>query len=181
MDEMGVDVLYERLQMLDPEYASTIEENDRYKIIRALEIMYITKKRVSSFKRERKKNGNFDFRCWFLYMKREDLYLRVEKRCLEMIENGFIEEVESLKKLGLEKNISASQSIGYRQCLEFLRTNRSEEEREKFIEEFKKASRRYVKRQLTWFKKEPLFRWLDISSEKERAIEFILQDYEQGN
>jgi tRNA dimethylallyltransferase len=181
MKKMGVDVLYERLQMMDPEYAATIEENDRYKIIRALEIMYITKKRVSSFKRKKETFENFDFRCWFLYMEREKLYSKVDKRCLDMIEKGFIEEVEKLEEKGIEKNISASQSIGYRQCLDFLKTSRSKEEKEKFIEEFKKASRRYVKRQFTWFKKEPLFRWLEISNDLERTMEFILQDYEQGD
>ena len=107
-------------------------------------------------------------------MEREKIYSKVEERCLDMIEKGFIEEVKKLEKLGIRENYSASQAIGYRQCLAFLKTNRTEKQKEKFIEEFKKASRRYVKRQFTWFKKDSNFRWLDVSKiGEDRVIEYI--------
>lgn len=182
VEKIGVESLYERLQLLDPHYAATISEKDKHKVVRALEIITLTGQPVSSLPRPDKiQQGDYDFRLWFLSMPKELLYARVEKRCDEMIKKGFIEEVEKLEKQGLRQNHTASQAIGYRQCLEYLQTDQSAREKDKFILEFKKASRHYVKRQFTWFKKEPHFRWLDLHDLGfERAVEYILQDYEQG-
>lgn len=182
MEEAGPKVLFEKLKSLDPVYAASITSNDRHKIVRALEIIEITKQPVSNFpKADPTQSDLYDYSCWFLYMPREVLYSRVDIRCEEMVEKGFIEEVERLEKLGLRDNYTASQAIGYRQCLEFLKTDRSEAEKQKFIEEFKKATRHYIKRQFTWFKKEPFFRWLNLYEiDFDRAVEYILQDFEQG-
>lgn len=180
--DQGSKALYEKLQLFDPEYASTITSNDKHKIVRALEIIEITKKPVSHFpKPDLSQSDLYDYRCWFLYFPKEILYSRLDLRCEEMIEKGFIQEVEELEKKGLRQNYSASQAIGYRQCLEYLCTSRSPEEKEKFLQAFKLATKHFVKRQLTWFKKEPLFRWLNLHEISfDRAIEYILQDYEQG-
>jgi len=182
MNRLGSGVMYERLQMLDPMYAETISENDRHKIVRALEIIFITKRPVSALPKPVEiDHDKFDYRCWFIYMPKQLLYEKVQQRCEVMIEQGFIEEVERLKKQGLEKNFSAANAIGYRQCLEYLNSPRTAEDLKQFIEEFKKATRHYVKRQFTWFRKEPFFRWLDINKTSEsRALEYILQDFEQG-
>jgi len=180
MEKFGPEALYERLTQYDSEYANTINFRDRHKIIRALEIIALTGKKVSDFKgpREPKVSQEFDFRCWFLYFPTEILYPRIEMRCDEMIAQGFIEEVEGLKD-ALEHNITAAQAIGYRQCLKFLATERSDGDWERFVWEFKKASRRYAKRQFTWFRKEPLFRWVDIDIHGyQKVLELILQDYE---
>ncbi|MBI5346754.1 MAG: tRNA (adenosine(37)-N6)-dimethylallyltransferase MiaA [Chlamydiae bacterium] len=181
LNQMGPDVMYEQLQMLDPDYAKTISEKDKHKIIRALEIIALTKKKVSDIPKPQKVEDLFDFRCWFIYKPKEILYPLIEIRCDEMINKGFIEEVVELEKKGIRQNSSASQAIGYRQCLNFLTTDRSRDQKEHFVHEFKKASRHFVKRQFTWFRKEPLFRWLNVDEiNQERVIEFILQDYEQG-
>jgi len=182
MKALGPEVLYERLQMFDPSYADTISEFDRHKIIRALEIMSISERRVSDFpKSDQPIEQEYDFRCWFLYYPREKLYSRIEKRCDEMLEMGFLEEVKTLEKMGLRNNSSAAQAIGYRQALEYLSSPQTVEDYEKFMSEFKKASRHYAKRQFTWFRKEPLFRWLNIDEHPfERLKELILQDFEQG-
>ncbi|NGX33790.1 MAG: tRNA dimethylallyltransferase [Candidatus Anoxychlamydiales bacterium] len=182
LEEMGADVLYERLQMLDPEYAKTITYRDKHKIVRALEIMSITKKKVSEIpKPDVNQKPLYNYRLWFLYLPKEDIYDFIDKRCDQMIENGFIEEVKKLKSKGLEDNYSASQAIGYRQCLKFLNSNQNLDDRITFIEEFKKASKKYVKRQFTWFKKEKNFRPLNLKEIGiEKAKEYILQDYEQS-
>jgi len=181
MNRKGSLALYDRLYLLDPEYAKTITQNDRQKIIRALEIMSITRRKVSDFQRVvHEEHEALDFRCWFLYLPKEILYPLIEKRCEEMVDQGFVEEVKCLEKEGLRDNLSASQAIGYRQCLDFLRSSQTEADFARFIADFKTASRHYAKRQLTWFKKEPLFRWLDLSKVSEAsAIEFIIQDFEQ--
>ncbi len=182
VEKIGVESLYERLQLLDPKYAATISEKDKHKVVRALEIITLTGHPVSNFpKTDKIQQGDYDFRLWFISMPKERLYSRVEMRCDEMIKRGFIEEVKELEKKGLRRNYTASQAIGYRQCLEYLQTDQSERAKEKFILEFKKASRHYVKRQFTWFKKEPHFRWLDLHDLGfERVVEYIMQDYEQG-
>jgi tRNA dimethylallyltransferase len=99
-----------------------------------------------------------------------------------MIRKGFLDEVRELEKNGLRENLSASQAIGYRQALQFLSSAQTAEDHQNFIDEFKKASRHYSKRQFTWFRKEPLFRWLNIEEHPpERLKELILQDFEQGD
>ena len=181
MEASGPLVLYDRLKILDPDYAAKITARDRQKIIRGLEIMQLTNQKVSFFETGRAPSEEFDFRCWFLYMPKEELYPLIEKRCEEMIAAGFVEEVKKLKAEGICKNQSASQAIGYRQCLEFLSTPQSSDDWLQFIDHFKQASRRYAKRQMTWFRKEPSFRWLNLHQVgPERAIEVMLQDYEQS-
>jgi len=183
MKELGPEVLYERLQMLDSEYAATISEYDRHKIIRSLEIMAIAERRVSDFPKPGKlQEQEWDFRCWFIYYPRERLYSRIEIRCEEMVRKGFLQEVRDLEKKGLRSNLSASQAIGYRQALEYLDSPQTEEDLQNFIAKFKKASRHYAKRQFTWFRKEPLFRWLDCDAHShEQLKEIILQDFEQND
>jgi tRNA dimethylallyltransferase len=183
MRDLGAEVLYERLQMLDPDYAKTISEQDRHKIIRALEIMALSDRKVSDFpKSNQLQEQEYDFRCWFIYYPREKLYSRIEMRCDDMIRKGFLEEVKELDKKGLRQNTSAAQAIGYSQALAFLDSPQTGADFEHFVTEFKKASRHYAKRQFTWFRKEPLFRWLSIDEHPtERLKELILQDFEQGD
>ena len=96
-----------------------------------------------------------------------------------MIQDGFLEEVEKLMKEGLLTNTSASQAIGYRQAIEYLQSKQTKEDFEKFVESFKKASRHYAKRQFTWFRREPIFKWLDLEAhDTEVALEIVKQEYE---
>lgn len=178
--EKGTAVLYQRLKELDPEYARSITGQDRQKIVRALEIISLAQERVSQFS-----NGSmahaaqYDFRCWFLYLPREILYPQIEKRCERMLAEGLVEEVTRLKKQGLIGNRSAAQAIGYRQCIEYLDSPQSQEDWDHFSLTFKQASRRYAKRQFTWFRKEPLFRWLNMHAmARDEVVEMIVQDYE---
>jgi tRNA dimethylallyltransferase len=183
MEDLGPEVLYERLQMYDPDYARTISEHDRHKITRALEIMSLSERRVSDFpKADKLAEQEYDFRCWFLHYPREKLYTRVEMRCEEMVRRGFLDEVRRLDQIGLRNNPSASQAIGYRQALQFLDSPQSKSDFEKFLADFKRASRHYAKRQFTWFRKEPHFRWVNLDEHPpEKVKELILQDYEQGD
>lgn len=180
MLDKGADAMYERLKKIDPDYALTITANDKQKIVRAFEIITLTDRKVSHFSKQTSSEmQSYDFRCWFLYKTKEVLYPAIESRCEQMLKDGFLEEVKTLEKQGLSKNSTASQAIGYRQCLDYLLSSQSGEEWRKFLVSFKQASRRYAKRQFTWFRKEPLFRWLDMQSVSfEHAAEMIIQDYE---
>lgn len=177
---LGSEALYERLKQLDIEYANTITIHDKQKIVRALEIIALTGKKVSELSwKARKKPLNYDFRCWFLQRPRENLYRRIEKRCEKMLDQGLVTEVIELQKKGLCLNQSASQAIGYRQTLDFLKTSQTRDDYRHYLEVFKQASRNYAKRQLTWFRQEPLFQGLDLDlHDPETAVDIIMQDYE---
>lgn len=179
-DEQGAEEMYKQLYELDPTYARTITRRDRQKIIRGLEIITITRKPVSSLEwKQQNRPRDWDFRCWFLYRPKEVLYERINQRCDQMVARGFLDEVKALEDVGLRDNPSASQAIGYRQALEFLDSEQTAEDYATFLRSFKKASRRYAKQQFTWFRKESLFRWLDVElHDRETAADMILRDYE---
>lgn len=178
---LGSDTLYERLCQQDPEYAKTITAHDRHKIVRALEIMALSGKKVSSLDwKKRTQPQKFDFHCWFLHRPRDHLYHRIERRCEKMVQDGLLDEVAALEKADIHRNSSAAQAIGYRQALDYLSSPRRREDYLVFLDQFKQASRRYAKRQLTWFRREPLYHWLDIEMHDfETAVEMIMREYEQ--
>lgn len=179
MEKFSPEAMYDRLQKIDPEYASTITKHDRVKIIRALEIITLTQDKVSHLNWNTQHAPiNYPMKCWFLYRNREQLYSRIEARCDAMLKEGLVDEVTHLEKEGLHENISASKAIGYRQVLDYLKTDQSDEDYELMRKKLKKASRHYAKRQFTWFRKEPEFRWLDLDvHDKEIAADIIIQDF----
>lgn len=179
-EKLGAEALYERLRQLDLQYANGITKNDKQKIIRALEIIKLTGKMVSKLAwKGRRKPQNYDFRCWFLYRPRENLYRRIEKRCDQMLEDGFLEEVKTMIGEGIQTNTSAAQAIGYRQAIDYLSTQQSQADFENFLKSFKQASRNYAKRQHTWFAKEPLFNWMDMDlHDTEVIMDLIAKDYD---
>ncbi|MDP1880610.1 MAG: tRNA (adenosine(37)-N6)-dimethylallyltransferase MiaA [Parachlamydiaceae bacterium] len=182
MDQLGSEALYLRLLELDPQYAKSITKNDKQKIVRALEIITLTHKKVSKLPwKGRRKPQNFDFQCWFLHRPKDVLYQRINERCDRMLKDGFLEEVKKLDQMGLRDNHSASQAIGYRQALDFLSTDQSEAEYLKFVSQFKQATRNYAKRQFTWFqKRREDFRWVDVDMhDHEVVFEMIRNEYER--
>lgn len=182
LERLGPECLYDRLRQLDRVYANSITKHDKQKIIRALEIIALTGKKVSQLEwKNRQKPQNYDFRCWFLQRPKEKLYERINQRCERMLANGFLEEVETLNQGGIRNNPSAAQAIGYRQALEYLDSDQSDADYKKFVSRFKMVSRNYAKRQFTWFRKENLFHWLDLDlHDPEIAVDMIRQDFEAG-
>ncbi|MCB1118905.1 MAG: tRNA (adenosine(37)-N6)-dimethylallyltransferase MiaA [Chlamydiia bacterium] len=181
MEKYGHELLFERLEKIDPQYARTITKNDKQKIIRALEIIALTGGKVSDLSwSEQKKIQGFDFRCWFVHRPRETLYQRIEDRCERMLESGLLDEVKKLDAMGIRENHSIMQAIGYRQTMAYLDSPQTDADYKKMVEEFKKASRHYAKRQFTWFRKEPLFGWIDLDlHDPEVILDIIAQDYER--
>ncbi|NGX31268.1 MAG: tRNA dimethylallyltransferase [Chlamydiae bacterium] len=181
LERFSIEALYDRICKLDPEYAKDITPFDKHKILRALEIMAITHKKVSDFHPKKFSKGlELDFHCWFLSRSRKALYERIEQRCDQMIKIGFLEEMEDLVQKGLQTNVTASNAIGYRQALDFLHSKRTEEEFHDFIAKFKQKTRQYAKKQFTWFRKQKEFRWLDLEKySQEAAIQAVLLDFER--
>lgn len=177
IDLLGPEALYQKVCELDPDYGKTIGAGDRQKIIRALEIMALTNKRVSEFGKFRHSTEmkKYLYKPSFIFFPKDILYPRIDARCDEMIRRGFPEEVERLEKQGLRTNLSASQAIGYKQYLEYLDSTHTEDDWQEFISSFKRASRKYAKRQFTWFRGEKAFEWLNLDElESEEAIHRII-------
>ena len=179
LERFSPDALYDRLQKFDPEYAKTITLHDKTKIIRALEIIAITGDKVSSLSYSTNSiSPEYDFRCWFVHHPREILYKLIEERCDKMLNQGLIEEVITLLEKGLKDNRPCSTAIGYRQVIQYLESQKTDDDYQTLLKDFKTASRRYAKRQFTWFRKEPIFKWLDLDiHDKEIAADIISQDY----
>lgn len=165
MDEKGSPFLHERLSLLDPKSASRIHPNDGFRIVRALEVAEVTGNPISTFQSE---HGFTTQRYTPLKiavsMDRDQLYQRINKRVDIMIQQGFVQEVERLISKGYGCELKSMQSIGYRHLSDFLRGMTSKDETpiswDETIRILKRDTRRYAKRQLTWFRQDKEIVWL---------------------
>lgn len=182
LERLGIEALYEKVQMVDPLYASRITMRDKRKVVRAIEIMTLTGGLVSDLDPAKHSKGlNARFLSWFLCCPRPILYRRIEERCDEMLEEGLLAEIDRLENEGLIHNTTASQAIGYKQGLHYLHSEQSPEDYKVFVEAFKKASRRYAKKQFTWFRRHKEFRWLDVDKYTgAQAAQMIYRDFESA-
>jgi tRNA dimethylallyltransferase len=156
----GKQYLYELLLDRDYETARKLNINDTKRIIRALEVYDVTKIPMSKQNKDfRKPSTKYNLSMYLLYMDRSKLYDRINSRVDKMIENGLIEEVKTLLKLGYKKNLNSMQGIGYKEIVDYLENRISLDEA---VELIKKRSRNYAKRQLTWFKRDERYRWINI-------------------
>ena len=156
-DKEGLELLYNEAKKIDPQAIEKISKNDKKRIIRVLEIYKATGKNKTEQEKESRKNGiKYDYKVFAINMDREILYDRINKRVDIMIENGLIEEVEKLLKKYTEFP-TAMQGLGYKEVVEYLQGKITKEE---MIENIKRETRRYAKRQITWFKKNKQTIWI---------------------
>ena len=158
LEEASPGILYGKLQELDPEKASLIKPGDFRRIIRALEVILKTGSPMSVLEREFTKPLPYEFIKIGLTRQRRELYRMIEERVDEMFRQGLVEEVKRL----LERNPSETplQAIGYKEVIAYLRGEQSLDETVHLV---KRATKRYAKRQFTWFRKEPGIQWVDIT------------------
>ncbi len=158
LEEASPGILYGKLQELDPEKASLIKPGDLRRIIRALEVILKTGSPMSVLEREFTKPLPYEFIKIGLTRQRRELYRMIEERVDEMFRQGLVEEVKRL----LERNPSETplQAIGYKEVIAYLRGEQSLDETVHLV---KRATKRYAKRQFTWFRKEPGIQWVDIT------------------
>lgn len=156
----GNEYIHDELKSVDPVSAKRVHVNDTKRIIRAIEVYKQTGKPMSeSYKDFRKPNDNFDIAMIGLTIDREKLYERINKRIDIMMDQGLIEEVKSLLNKGYDDNLTSMQGIGYKEIISYLKGECSLEETKEIL---KRQSRRYAKRQLTWFRKEERIHWIDV-------------------
>ena len=150
--------LYRRLEQLDPGSAGRIHPNDVVRIIRALEIIHLTNRRASDLNREHN-FGDAPFRALKICMmvEREDLYRRIDERCEDMMDAGLVQETERLLARGYTPDLSPMKSIGYRHMIKYIKGKWTLDEA---LHNLQKDTRRYAKRQMTWFRGDPGFEWI---------------------
>ncbi len=166
--ERGIAAVYEELKSRDPESAARIHPNDAYRIRRALEVYESTGTPMSVFHRRHQLEGpRYSMRMIGLFRKRELLYERIDKRVDSMIRGGFIEEVDFLLKRGYSSSLSSMKSLGYRHIADYVEGRSGLHEA---IERMKQDTRRYAKRQMTWFRAEPGIMWVD-AADGDKAME----------
>jgi len=161
LKEQGAAKLYNRLVDIDSETAIKIHINDIKRITRALEIYEITGKPPSHLYKEQKMDPAFPSRVYVLNMERDKLYQRINQRVDEMIAEGLIGEVRDLLDSGLKKELEALRTLGYQEVVRFIDGKSSKTE---MIENLKQNTRRYAKRQLTWFRHQIDAVWIDIDT-----------------
>ncbi len=151
----GIKFLQDQLKKIDPEILDKIDTKNPRRVIRALEICLTSKKKYSQIIDKTKKIPKYDFLCIGLDSNRKKLYEAINKRVDNMLANGLVSEVKSLYKF--RKN-NALNTIGYKEIFEYIEGNDS---LENCIEKIKVNSRRYAKRQLTWFRSKNYVKWFD--------------------
>ncbi|MCF7803183.1 MAG: tRNA (adenosine(37)-N6)-dimethylallyltransferase MiaA [Candidatus Marinimicrobia bacterium] len=157
--EKNDEALYERLKKIDPDYAETIHPNNNKRIIRALEIYEVTGRRPSAHFNEDHGGLGHPYRFIGLKRPRKQLYERINRRVEMMIEDGLVEEVMEILEKGYTGEENALQTVGYQEIIEYLRDEISMEEA---VSEIQKNSRRYAKRQMTWFRNQHEVTWFDL-------------------
>ena len=168
----GLEKLYNEAKKIDEKATEKISPNDKKRIIRILEIYKATGKNKTEQEIEsRKKEVKYDYKIFGINIERPILYERINKRVDIMIDQGLIEEVKKLIKKYPEFP-TAMQAIGYKEIVEYLNNELSLEEA---IEKIKQETRRYAKRQITWFKRIENLKWLDGLEKTQNNINIILE------
>ena len=172
-NEKGLEVLYEKAKQIDEQAMQKISPNDKKRIMRVLEIYKATGKTKTEQEIESRKNEvKYDFKVFAINMDREVLYDRINKRVDMMIEQGLIEEVQTIIQKYSEFP-TAMQGLGYKEVVEYLNGKCSKEE---MIEKIKMETRRYAKRQLTWFRKNKQTIWINGLNSRESNVQFIVNN-----
>ena len=173
VEEKGLEELYEKAKQIDAKAMEKISPNDKKRILRVLEIYHTTGKTKTEQEIEsRKKEVEYDYKVYALDWDRQKLYDRINKRVDIMVEKGLIEEVKQILKK-YDTFPTAMQGLGYKEVVEYIEGKVTKEE---MIEKIKMETRRYAKRQLTWFRKNKQTIWLNAEDTIEDNIQVILQD-----
>lgn len=161
-EENGPQFIHDKLRTVDPAAAENIHPNNVKRVIRALEVYYQTQKPISYHNEmSRATPSKYKFILLGLTMERQRLYERINKRVDSMLENGLVDEVKKLVELGFTDSITSMQGIGYKEILSYIRGERTLEEAAEII---KRESRRYAKRQITWFKRINEIKWFNLDN-----------------
>ena len=171
IEENGLKTLYDEALKIDPEAMKKISQNDEKRITRVLELYHQTGKTKTQLELESRKEPEYDYKLFAIDMPRDILYDRINRRVDIMIENGLIKEVEDIYNKYKEFPTSM-QGLGYKEVVEYLKKETTYDE---MVEKIKQESRRYAKRQLTWFRKYQDITWLNGLDDVNENIKKIIK------
>ena len=169
LKDEGLQKLCEELQRLDPDYYKIVDRQNPKRVVHALEICTMTGQTYTSFRKREKKDRPFRVVKIGLNRDREELYNRINARVNEMMQKGLLKEVEALYPM---RELNALNTVGYKELFEYLDGRWSLEEA---VERIKGNTRRYARKQLTWYKKDPQIRWFHPEQKKE-IIDYIITE-----
>ena len=157
-DKEGGEAMFTELRRIDPDTAENLHENDKKRILRALEVYYETGKTMAQHNAETKRvpPRYGSVRIGLAYEERDDMKRAIDARVDKMVESGLFDEVRALLDSGLSRDVTAMQAIGYKEALAYLDGRAT---REETIDEIKLRSRQYAKRQLTWLRRDRDIHW----------------------
>lgn len=176
-DQAGLPDLHRWLQRLDPEAAASYHPHDRIRLIRALEVIFLTGERFSVHRQRHQQQGAlYPYVAVGLTRERSELYARIAARTDEMLQAGWVEEVESLVARGYTRTCAAMNSLGYRELLAYLADECTWPEA---VQAILKSTRQLAKRQLTWFRKVPDLSWVSLTGlDDATAVSEILDHFQ---
>lgn len=180
LEESGIEALWQRLNQLDPFAADKISLQNPRRILRALEVIETTGQRFSDQMSHQEKQSRFREYLFVLNRPRQQLYDRINQRVLQMIDQGLEDEVRSLYQRNMDPNLPAMKGIGYKEWRPYFE---GKESLQTVIEQIQQNSRRYAKRQLTWYRNRMKnVHWLDVSQPDyiDNAIRQVAQFIEEG-
>lgn len=176
-EEKGNHYLHELLRKVDPKSAEEIHENNRKRVIRALEFYENCGKPISTHNKEQRQKTSAYNSCYFVLTDdRKKLYERIESRVDQMLSKGLVDEVRTLKERGCNASMVSMQGLGYKEILEYLDGRCSLLEA---VEKIKKETRHFAKRQLTWFRREKDVIWIDkqaFAYDEDAVLSCILEN-----
>jgi tRNA dimethylallyltransferase len=171
LEDYGEQDMYRKLADIDPVTASRLHPHDSFRVRRALEVYSLTGRRISALQREHGFSGNsYEVLKIGLTVEREELYRRIEQRVEEMLRKGLVEEVQSLLNRGYNETLPSMKGLGYKEILGYLRKKYDLKEAVSLI---KRNTKRYAKRQLTWFKGDGEVLWLEPDRKREKIFEKV--------
>lgn len=180
-EERGNEFLHRMLQEIDPESAAAIHENNRKRVIRAIEYFRQTGEKISLHNQEeREKESPYSFLYYVLYTERQQMYDQIDRRVDLMMEHGLAEEVRRLKSMGCTRDMVSMQGLGYKEMLDWLEGRISLEEA---VYRIKRDTRHFAKRQLTWFRRERQVNWIylpDYGNDRQKVLDQILEDMKKN-
>ncbi|SKC73200.1 tRNA (adenosine(37)-N6)-dimethylallyltransferase MiaA [Maledivibacter halophilus] len=178
-EKYGAEYLHNKLKEVDAEGAERIHQNNVKRVIRALEIFHTTGEKIKDFSKDLTENKDYDVVLIGLNRDRRELYDRINKRVDIMFDSDLLDEVKGLMEMGLTSDDISMKGIGYKEVIDYLS---GEYDLNKAIELVKRNTRRYAKRQLTWFKRYKKIKWfkLEENMNKEKIINNIIH-FVEGN
>lgn len=173
-NKYGNEYIHNKLREIDPESADRIHKNNIKRVIRAIEIFHESGEKMGDFQKDLQLDNKYNFVLIGLTRDRHELYDRINKRVDIMIQDGLIEEVAELLNRGYSKDLIAFKGLGYKEIISYLNHDIN---LDKAIEILKRDTRRYAKRQLTWFKRLENIKWYNLSQydSKENLINNIIK------